>query len=65
MKKYKVGDAVEALITRSGGKTVKIVGKIAGFENAFGREDLIIEEGTSEKFVVNKKNVKAVKEPVE
>lgn len=61
MTKYKVGDSVEAHITRSGGKTVKIIGKIAGFENAFGREDLVIEEGTSEKFVVNEKNVKPVK----
>lgn len=61
MTKHKIGDTVEAFITRSGGKTVKIIGKIAGFETAFGREDLIIEEGTSESFVVNEKNVKPVK----
>ncbi len=61
MAKYEIGQRVEALITRSGGATVKIIGKIAGFENAFGREDLVIEEGESEKFVVNKKNVKTIK----
>lgn len=59
--KLEIGQKVEASITRSGGKTVKIVGQIVDIETAFGREDIVIGNGTAENFVVNKKNVKLIK----
>ena len=60
-KKYKVGDKVEATIKRPGGSAVKVLGEVVGFETDFGREDLVIGKGTTEKFVVNEKNVKVLK----
>lgn len=60
---YKIGEKVEATITRNGLKTIKIRGVVKGFKNAFGRKDVIIGSGSAEEFVVNEKSVKVVKKP--
>lgn len=62
MSKYKVGQKVEATIKRTGGGVVKVAGEIVGFETDFGRQDLVVGNGVAEKFVVNEKNVKIIKE---
>ncbi len=64
MAKLQIGQTVEAEITRSGGKTIKIVGEIVRIETAFGREDVVVGKGVASDFTVNKKNVKLVKIPV-
>lgn len=65
MAKIKIGQKVEATITRNGGGTMKIVGEVIGFETNFGRDDVIIGGGTAEEFVVNQKSVKVVKDTQE
>ncbi len=56
----KKGDKVKASIMRTGGSILEVEGVIDGFENAFGREDVVIKKGKIEPFVVNVKNVEIV-----
>lgn len=59
--KLGIGQKVEASITRSGGKTVRIIGEVASTSSAFGREDIVIKNGKAEEFIVNIKNIKPLK----
>lgn len=55
--KFEIGQRVVASVTRTGGGVIKIIGTVKGYEKVFGRNDIIIDNGTSEPFVVNVKNV--------
>ncbi len=59
-KELKKGDKVKASIMRTGGSILEVVGVVESFENAFGREDVLISKGKIEPFVVNIKNVEVV-----
>lgn len=56
--KVKVGDKVEAVVTKNGGRTIVVVGTVIGFESDFGRNDVVIGKVRAERVVVSEKKVK-------
>lgn len=56
-KILKKGQRVKTYITRTGGTTIEVIGKIKELKNAFGRVDVVIKGGKTAEFMVNEKSV--------
>lgn len=59
-KQLEIGQRVEAIIQRTGGKRFKVIGKVIGFSNDFGRDEVEVGGGKIESFTVSRVNVKPI-----